>query len=85
MMRVSGFAMCVLVLAGVALSGCPRELQPPPPGEAAPCDGDLDCNGGRTCGALALCIGGFCESAPSVGVPCPEEGVPVVPEDAAFP
>jgi hypothetical protein len=55
------------------LAGCPREVQPPPPGEARPCDSHADCNGGRTCGVLSLCVGGFCEAGEgTLAVPCPE-------------
>ena len=63
----------------LSLAGCPREAQPPPPGDARPCEAHADCNAGRTCGLLALCVGGFCEEETSVAVPCPEEGTPVPP------
>lgn len=72
-----------VALAALSLAGCPRELQPPPPGDGPPCAGHADCNEGRTCGPLALCVGGLCEDAPSLAVPCPEEGVPVPLPDPA--
>lgn len=71
---------CVLVLAIVLsamLSGCPREPQPPPPGVARPCEVHADCNGGRTCGQLSLCVGGYCEEEGSVAIACPGAGTPV--------
>jgi hypothetical protein len=69
--------LSIALVAGALLSGCPREPQPPPPGEATPCGDHADCNGGRTCGELALCVGGFCEEEGSVAVPCPSAGTPV--------
>ncbi|MDQ3033655.1 MAG: hypothetical protein M3Y87_14650 [Myxococcota bacterium] len=79
-MRASLF--CSVALCALCLAGCPRELQPPPPGMASICDDHPDCNGGRTCGPLALCVGGYCEQEPSIAVPCPEEGVPIpAPEE----
>ena len=65
-------ALCVLCLAA-----CPREIQPPPPGDAIPCEDLSDCNAGRTCGVLVVCVGGFCGEEASHVVPCPGEGTPV--------
>jgi hypothetical protein len=75
-------ALLCALLGASFLGGCPRELQPPPPGEAAPCAVDEDCNAGRSCGLLAICVGGFCEAEPSLVIACPGEGVPVRPEEA---
>lgn len=68
--------LAAAVLA-VSLAGCPREVQPPPPGAARVCEDHPDCNEGRTCGLLALCVGGFCEEEGTLAVPCPEDGTPV--------
>lgn len=67
----------LLALGATLLTGCPRELQPPPPGDATPCTTNEDCNGGRECGLLSLCVGGFCEATPSLAVPCPGDGRPL--------
>lgn len=83
MLRRTRALLVSSALASLALAGCPRELQPPPPGDAATCMVLADCNEGRTCGALSLCVGdgagatGYCEREPSLAVPCPEDGVPV--------
>lgn len=78
LMRARTLALLVLIALGATcLGGCPRELQPPPPGDALSCESDADCNGGRECGLLSLCVGGFCEASPSLARPCPGDGLPV--------
>ncbi len=54
----------------LGLAGCPRELQAPPPGDGLACERIEDCNAGRTCGELRICVGGFCEDTPSHVVVC---------------
>ncbi|WP_157069437.1 hypothetical protein [Sandaracinus amylolyticus] len=71
-------ALGATLLAATLLAGCPRELQPPPPGDAAACETLEDCNAGRSCGELALCVGGFCEESTTFAIPCPGDGVPIV-------
>ena len=65
------------VLALVA-SGCPRTPDAPEPGMGTPCEQISDCNPGATCGALSLCVAGFCEEGASLIRPCPGEGEPIV-------
>lgn len=65
----------ILAALGLALplSGCPRDIQPPPPpAEARPCVTHADCNDGRTCGELALCVGGLCEERRTFAIACRE-------------
>ena len=59
-------------LAVLCLTGCPREVQEPEPGEAQPCDALEDCNAGLRCGdnPLRACVDGFCEGSPSLVLPC---------------
>lgn len=59
-------------LAALALSGCPRHVQEPEPGEAQRCDVLEDCNAGLRCGdtLLRACVDGLCEATPSLVVPC---------------
>ena len=70
------------LLAFVALSllasGCPRTPDAPEPGMGTPCMQLDDCNEGRSCGALTLCVAGFCEEGASLIRPCPGEGAPIV-------
>jgi hypothetical protein len=59
-----------LVLAALALGGCPRELEPPP-AAGDPCVEVSDCNpDGMSCGELRMCVGGRCEAERSLRVPC---------------
>lgn len=69
-----------LALVAVALSavGCPRSPDAPDPGMGTPCEQLDDCNPGMTCGALRLCVAGFCEEGASLIRPCPGEGEPIV-------
>jgi len=66
--------------AGLALvCGCPRQPDAPDPLSGTPCTQLSDCNPGRTCGALQLCVDGFCEEGTSLLQPCRGEGEPVPP------
>jgi hypothetical protein len=59
-----------LALVSVVLTGCPRELEPPP-SAGEPCEENADCNpAGVSCGELTLCVGGRCEAGRSLRVPC---------------
>jgi hypothetical protein len=75
----------VALLLCVALPGCPREPDAPDPLSGTPCNTLDDCNEGRTCGALTLCVdaregeSGYCELGASLVRPCPGEGDPVRP------
>lgn len=76
----------VLALAiALCLAGCPREPDAPDPLGGTPCATNADCNEGRDCGAIRLCVdaregeSGFCEDGASLVRPCPGEGVPVEP------
>lgn len=64
------------LLGALALSGCPRNLEPPPPG-GDPCGSLEDCNPGVDCGSLTLCLDGFCEAGQTLVRPCEDEGNPV--------
>jgi len=75
MRRLSPFA-AVLALA-LFMSGCPRTPNAPDPGMGTPCEQLIDCNPTATCGALRLCVAGFCEEGNSLIRPCPDEGEPV--------
>lgn len=76
-----GTLLSVLVLsAGVALvSGCPRQPDAPDPLSGTPCAQLSECNPGRACGALRLCVDGYCEAEASLLRPCRDEGQPVPP------
>lgn len=75
----------LLLLAVLALPGCPRSPDAPEPLSGTPCTQIDECNGDRRCGALKLCVTGpdgtegFCEEGASLIVPCPGEGQPVPP------
>lgn len=72
-------ALVLFFLCALAASGCPRTPDAPDPGGGMPCDQLDDCNpGGVTCGALTLCVAGFCEEGASLIRPCPGEGEPIV-------
>jgi hypothetical protein len=59
-----------IVLAALALAGCPRELEPPP-AAGDPCVDVSDCNpSGMSCGELRMCVGGRCEADRSLRIPC---------------
>lgn len=63
-------ALAVLAVAVLALSGCPRELEPPPAAGTV-CEAHAECNPPEmTCGELRLCVGGRCEAGHSLHVPC---------------
>lgn len=64
---------------GVALTACPRPPDAPEPLMGTPCEQLTDCNPGRECGALKLCVDGFCEADASLLRPCRDEGQPVRP------
>lgn len=68
-----------LIAAGVA--GCPRTPEAPEPLSGTPCDQLTVCNPGRSCGALKLCVDGFCEEGASLFRPCRDEGEPVRPPE----
>ncbi len=68
-----------LALLALGLSGCPRQPNVPTPLSGTPCTQLSDCNGGTTCGALKLCVDGYCESGTSLLRPCRSAGRPVVP------
>ena len=70
--------LSVLVLA-VSLAGCPREPEAPEPGMGTPCEQLSDCNPDESCGALTLCVDGFCEQGATLVRPCPGAGEPVRP------
>jgi len=77
----------LIALALAALSGCPRDVQAPPPEDAFPCVAIEDCNA-STCGELRACVDGLCEAEPSLVVPCPGGGSRVdasLPVDASRP
>jgi len=78
-MRSPLVAALALVLL---LSGCPREVEEPEPGEARPCEVLADCNGGRTCADVPLeaCVDGLCEEQGSLVRPCPGSGEPFPPD-----
>jgi len=69
-------SLCLVFAAGLALAGCPREVQEPGPGEGTPCDTLADCNMGVSCGdrKLRVCVDGLCEESPSVVSPCSGSG-----------
>jgi hypothetical protein len=69
----------VTALLTQLLQGCPRTPEAPEPLVGEPCEALNDCNPGVTCGALRLCVGGYCEERASLLRPCRDEGVPVVP------
>jgi hypothetical protein len=61
---------CVLLALALLASGCPEERNAPePPPDAQRCESFRDCND-NPCGALRACVGGLCESAQSLVVPC---------------
>jgi len=77
----SFFALMGIVFLALAMSGCPRTPDAPEPGMGMPCEQLDDCNAGVSCGALRLCVAGFCEEGNSLIRPCPEVGDPVLPPD----
>ncbi len=83
LLRHLGRSLSVLALAfGLTLvAGCPREPDAPEPLSGTPCEQLTNCNPGRACGALKLCVDGFCEEGESLLRPCPEEGDPVRPPE----
>jgi hypothetical protein len=76
--RFIGLFLPALAL-GSLLGGCPREPEAPEPGMGTPCEQLSDCNPEDSCGALTLCVDGFCEQDDSLIRPCPGEGEPVRP------
>ena len=67
----------ILIALAFSLTGCPKQVSAPEPMGANPCRQLTDCNPGASCGALRLCVDGFCEAQPSLVRPCPHAGVPV--------
>lgn len=83
-LRRLGRSLPALVLGGsfaLAAAGCPREPEAPKPLMGTPCEQLTDCNPGRECGALRLCVDGYCEAGASLLRPCRDEGVPVRPPE----
>ncbi|HEY8429038.1 MAG TPA: hypothetical protein VIL20_11715 [Sandaracinaceae bacterium] len=74
-------ALGALVLSASSLAGCPRQPEAPEPLDGTPCEQLIECNPGRSCGALKLCVDGYCEEGFSLLRPCPEEGEPVRPPE----
>lgn len=60
------------IALSLAVTGCPREVQDPSPGDGPPCDVLADCNGGSSCGEepLRACVDSLCEQTPSLVRPC---------------
>ena len=70
------------VLLGLTLLGCPRTPDAPEPLDGTPCEQNLQCNAGATCGRLRLCVDGFCEEGEgSLIRPCEGVGTPVRPPE----
>lgn len=69
-----------MFLASCFLTGCPRQPEAPDPGMGRACEALEDCNT-ASCGALQLCVDGFCEEGSSLIRPCPGVGAPVPPTD----
>lgn len=63
------------MLAALALAGCPRTDPPPDHMAGMPCTTNEECNPGRTCGDLTLCVGGYCEASHTLVVACPGQGM----------
>ena len=76
MRRLFPFAAAAFV--ALVASGCPRSPDAPESGMGTPCEQLDDCNPGVTCGALRLCVAGFCEAEASLIRPCPGAGDPIV-------
>ncbi len=68
-------ALVALALSAV-FSGCPGPL-PPPPSVGTDCQTVVECNPGRTCGALTPCVVGRCARDASVAVACDGYDTPV--------
>jgi len=67
-----------IALLALSLLGCPRQPDAPEPGDGVACEQLEDCNDpSLTCGLLTVCVDGFCEDAPSLVRPCPDEGQPI--------
>lgn len=62
------------VLLGLMCGGCPEDLDVPP-AQGEPCDADVDCNMGRACGPVAICVRGYCSSEGARVLPCPDAGI----------
>ncbi|MCZ7678943.1 MAG: hypothetical protein M5U28_09395 [Sandaracinaceae bacterium] len=77
-LRSLGPSLAVIAL-GALLGGCPRTPDAPEPLSGTPCMQLIDCNPGRSCGALTLCVDGYCEEGTSLLRPCRDEGEPVPP------
>lgn len=74
MRGVRTFAMTFAL--GLLCGGCPEDLAVPP-ARGEPCDGDVDCNMGRACGSVAICVRGYCSSEGARVLPCPDAGIPI--------
>jgi hypothetical protein len=68
-------------LSALFLGGCPRTPDAPEPLTGTPCEQLSDCNEGVSCGAMRLCVDGYCEAGASLMRPCREGGDPVVPPE----
>ena len=77
--RVRSLLGCASLLVILFATGCPRQPDAPEPGMGTACEQLSDCNPTETCGALKLCVDGFCEAGRSLIRPCPGSGVPVRP------
>lgn len=60
-------------LAALALAGCPQGFSDPKRTPAPSCESVADCNEGRVCGDLKLCVDGACESEASFVRVCEED------------
>ena len=61
-------------LAALLVAGCPQGFTDPSPTQAGACESVDDCNDGRVCGELRLCVDGACEAEPSLVRVCDDDG-----------
>jgi hypothetical protein len=77
----STLALLFALGSGLLLSGCPRTPDAPEPLTGTPCEQLTDCNPGVSCGALRLCVDGYCEEGMSLMRPCRGAGESVLPPE----